>query len=149
MKQIYKYIIHVMSYLLLFIFIFQLVIYSDKINTIVNVGLIEKYVKTNNLTLPFPNYIELPNNEEYILNIMNQSIFEFKHTIENNYVYSELYDCKYWTYVWTNYWKFHKSEYDLQVIKTDEHIFAILSNENIYCIADQMNLNCIETIKNE
>ena len=147
MKLIYKYIIHTTIYLLLFIIMFQLVIYSDKINTIVNVGLIEKYVSDENLNMPFPNYIQLPNNDANILKLMNKDIYKFHESVKNNYYYDELYDCKYWTYVWTNYWKFHKDEYDLQVIRTNEHIFAILSNENIYCVADQVNLNCIETIK--
>lgn len=147
MKKRYKYVLIIALQLFLFTLLFQSVIYSDKINTIVNVGLIEKHVEDNNLNMPFPNWIEYPGYEKQVNNLMNKNISEFHYELIDNYKYNEDYDCKYWTYVWTNYWKFHQDEYDLQVIKTDKHIFAVLSNKDIYCIADQINLICVETIK--
>lgn len=132
--------------LLIFISIFILIDlnlnYSSEMDTIKNAVIIEDYVNDNNLNTPFPNWIHLNNDEEKITELMSLSIFEFHHELNKNFVYNSYYDCKYWSYIWSNYWKFNKDEYDLDLIDTEGHIFAILSNENIYCIADQDLLNC-------
>jgi hypothetical protein len=139
---------------LFFIFIFILMMfmvfvkYSSQIETITNTILIENYVYENNLNMPFPYWETLGDNNLNIDNLMSKNLTEFHKTLEKNYIYSELYDCKYWSFIWSNYWAYNKDKFDLKVIRTDNHIFAILYNENVYCVADQKNLNCIDLINN-
>lgn len=121
--------------------------HAGKIDTLTHTSGIENYVNDNNLNLPFPNWAELPNNNKYITELMNKNITDFHNSIQLNYYYDSLYDCKYWSYVWSNWWKYHKDEYELKTIKTSNHIFIILSNDSSYCIADQNNLYC-ETLLN-
>jgi len=105
--------------------------------------MIEDYVKSNNLNMPFPNWIHINDNED-INDLFSLGLFEFHEQLELNYIYDrDSHDCKYWAYVWSNYYKFNKDEYSLKLITTENHIFAILYNNNMYCIADQNILNCI------
>lgn len=116
----------------------------DKIETMNNVYMIETHFNVNQLNEPFPNYPRYVGDEETIISMFEKNIFEFHEILEKNYYYSENeYDCKYWAYVWANWWKYHQHEYDLRVIATENHVFTILYNNDMYCIADQKILNCI------
>lgn len=142
-KYLTELILGVIFILLLFV-IFESITNTEEIEKILNVAMVENYVNDNNLNLPFPESLQIQNNNEYTIKLMNKSIYDFQIELIKNYKYSKLYDCKYWTYVWANYWKFNKDEYDLNIIRTKNHIFAVLSNEYIYCVADQTNLYCVE-----
>ena len=126
----------------LFVFFSLLFNYPDKIETLKNTVMIENYVKSNNLNMPLPNWIHI-NGEEDIINLFNLDLIDFHNQIKLNYVYSDAYDCKYWAYVWSNYYKFNQDKYNLKLIATDTHIFTILYNDSMYCLADQDILNCV------
>lgn len=129
--------------LTIFVFVEVTFKYNNELENIKNAYVIEDYVEDQNLRLPFPNWVELGyNDNERINNLMNLDIFEFHSKLVDNFIYSEIYDCKYWSYVWTNYWKYNKNEYNLKIISTNNHVFVILYNNNMYCIADQDILNC-------
>ena len=148
MKKVFIHMIYIFFlFISMWLVIMSSLIYPSEFETIKNTILIENYVEDNNLNMPFPNWVDLPNNEIMVNNLMNTNIYDFHEILIKNYQYDELYDCKYWAYVWANYWKYNSNKYDLKVIKTDNHIFTILFNETQYCIADQLNLNCVELIQ--
>jgi hypothetical protein len=116
----------------------------------INQGLaISNHIKKNNLTLPFPNKNKLEwNNGIYdyntkiYLETFSKDYEEFRIILNSNYYY-ELgkYDCKYWSYVWTLYWKKNKERYNwkLDFITTENHLFVMVSNESGYIILDGNN----------
>jgi len=88
-----------------------------------------------NLSLPF---------EEYPLGIVvgtNQyetNIDEFHNQIIRNYKYSDVYDCKYWAFIWGYY--FWKNGIKYEYLMTDNHIFVMAHLDNGYYIADENKL---------
>lgn len=127
---------------------------GDEVETLsYGIGL-QNYVNNNNLSLPIPqekkdNYFYLNNlnsKENFIyLNEFSKPLNEYISFIDENFMYDiESYDCKYWSFVHTLYWKLNKDKYDwkLQYLDTDNHIFVMLYNDSGYAILDQNNLEC-------
>jgi len=121
----------------------------------VNYGVIlQKNINEKNLSLPFPN---LENSLEIgsgnfdtqttiYFKYFNKDFVEFQKVIKKKYIYSEnVYDCKYWAYVWTLYWKENKNKYNwkLDYITTENHIFVMVSNSSGYCLLDGDDINCL------
>lgn len=121
---------------------------SPHINTLVNGYYLEQNVKDKNLTLPFPNYNLLEKGSFYyaknLNTIFSQNITEFHKNVQNNYVYNNKYDCKYWAYVWTLYWKnnLRAKDWNLKYMTTKNHIFVMFSKDKEYCVANMHRLDC-------
>ena len=115
---------------------------------------LEKYVKSNNLELPLPNvtyigdFTTLPPEQAFYLGNFNKDVYEFQEIVKRHYIYNELYDCKYWTYVWLLYWKNvrHKYNWDMQIMTTPNHIYLKVYNETGYCILDQTEVFCLSSL---
>lgn len=113
-------------------------------------SMLESHIVNNNLSLPFPKYWLNDTNPLYyseVNKIFNQDLNTFHNTIKNNYYYEvNTYDCKYWSFVWLNYWKYNKDVYnwDVKFIETNNHIFLMVYNESGYCIMDGNELICLE-----
>ncbi|MFW6173092.1 MAG: hypothetical protein ACOC5T_05050 [Elusimicrobiota bacterium] len=117
----------------------------------INIGFaIESHIKQNNLSLPLPNVFPVSSSNfdpatDFYLEHFNKPIDEFSKTLNEYYIYEkDTYDCKYWTYVWTLYWKANHQKYDwdLQYGMTKNHIFTIVSNETGYCVFDLNMTDC-------
>ena len=71
---------------------------------------------------------------------------KFHTKLKENYEYTEIKDCKYWSLIWALY--FEKHEYSWQFVDLQEdrvyspHVFVVAFNESTYCTADQFELNC-------
>lgn len=124
---------------------------SDDVNNINYALMLQNHVGENNLSLPYPSFRqEFSGFDKRFIHkqrkqIMEKNISEFTKIVEKNYEYEKgTYDCKYWSFVWTNYWKFHKEEYnwDMKYITTDNHIFVMVYNSTSYCTFDENNVNC-------
>ncbi len=132
-------------------FVFLLFEVSDDLQNIGYGYVLENHIKKNNLSLPFPTskyklgYNELRNDELDYDEIFNKEIDEFKYTLFKHYEYVEnTYDCKYWAYVWTLYWKYSlKDTMKLKYVTTDNHIFVMVYNELGYCTLDSLEVNCL------
>ena len=79
-------------------------------------------------------------------NIVNDSIFNynlsnFYEYINKNFYYNKnLYNCRYYTYLWLKWQKYHSNEYNSKIITLNNHLFVILYNKNKYIITDQNNV---------
>lgn len=123
--------------------------HGDKINNLNYGYMIEEHVKKNKLNMPFPNYINLDGDLQ-TLNTMHQDFDAFYFDLVKNYKYTvNEYDCKYWTYVWLNYYIYNKDRYNWEVklINTNNHIYLMVYNDSQYCTLDQIDRNCINFIK--
>jgi hypothetical protein len=137
----------------LVISIFQgLFILGKPINMLETGIMLQNYVSKNNLSLPFPSSHDLE--KSYLLtsqdiinnNVVNKTPREFNQNIKKEYIYnSSSYNCKYWSYVWTLYYRFNHEKYNLHInyFTTNNHVFVILYNESMYCTADENLLNCV------
>lgn len=112
---------------------------------------LEKNIKNNNLSLPLPNvdnylyFGKFDKSSGLFMNEFNKPINEFIITLNNSYIYTlNEYDCKYWSYVWTLYWKqnYKKYNWDLKYITTTNHVFVMVSNETGYIIMDENTIDC-------
>lgn len=72
--------------------------------------------------------------------VKEYNLEEFHQWLNSNYEYSDYKDCKYWTYIWSNYLKHNEINYYYVTTKT--HIFNVFELEGVYCLADQKSLNC-------
>lgn len=130
-----------------FFFIFMLltlfsVKYSNDFNNVVYAYILEKHVRDNNLKLPFPDVDNNYYNRQKIIELFNKDINTFYNELQLNFKYERgTYDCKYWTYIWLNWWKYHSNDYKVKIINTDNHIFLILYNDKEYIIIDQDIIN--------
>lgn len=136
-----------------------IVVMGTPIQTL-NMGVaLESHVKGQNLSLPLPSVINVstsqfdPNTQLYLDNF-DKPLSEFHEVLKKNYKYEEgTYDCKYWSYVWTLYWKNKKDEYNwnMEYITTENHVLVMVSNETGYCTFDLDMVNCkgIEYVENE
>lgn len=102
-------------------------------------------IEEKNLTLPFPNISSLDiqfkeNGGKMTIfeSHFHKDFFEFKEVLNKNYIYSDDYDCKYWAYVWTLYYKENRLRYNwkLDYIDTQNHVFVMVSNVSGYIILD-------------
>ena len=120
----------------------------------INYGVaISNHVSKNNLTLPFPFKENAPviargvfdPYSTFYMDNFNKDVFEFHRVLENNYYYNNVYDCKYWAYVWTLYWKENREKYnwDIEYIDTENHVFVMVSNSTGYCVMDGKDLICM------
>jgi len=104
-------------------------------------------IGNKNLTLPFPPNTTLYLNSYDTRYSHEQNLFmgyfgkpfdEFKEILNGQFIYTEDYDCKYWAYVWTLYWKENKDKYNwkLDYLTTGNHVFVMVYNESGYIILD-------------
>lgn len=128
---------------------------GKEVDTISKAYVLQDYVTDKNLSLPIPqefkdDYIVI--NQAYdtkenaiYLREFSKPIEEYKEFIQRNFMYDiNSYDCKYWSYVHTLYWKMNYEKYDwnIEYIDTKNHIFVMISNSSGYAILDQDNINC-------
>ena len=137
-------------YIVCFIIVMEFAIffsfrYGNAVNNAINGYGLENYVNENNLNLPFPYKNSFIGLNETGLLMSNISIFY--HYLLLNYKYDDKYNCKYWSYVWLNWWKFHKDNLKLRIISTKNHVFIIMYNKSEYIIADENTL-LIRHLKN-
>lgn len=107
--------------------------------------MLSNHVYSQNLTLPVPNRNELLITDELdlYLRITDMNIDEYHNFIKENYYYEDgTYDCKYWAYVWTIWFKGNSDEWDIKYVTTHDHIFVLFHKKGEYCIADLNRLKC-------
>jgi len=109
--------------------------YEPQINNLQNTYILESYVKNNNLTLPYPDRIG-----DFNFKVYSKDIYNFRNYIKQHFKYTDKYDCKYWSYIWLQWWLFHQDEYNMTITRLNNHVFVIFYNNNSYYIADQENL---------
>jgi len=119
---------------------------SSEYKTMIYAKELTDNINSKNLTLPIPaadDYITVEGRFDkrtqiYIDNF-DLPLRNFTYFIQQNYYYKEgTYDCKYWSYVWTLYWKQNKDKYDwkMKYIDTENHIFVMVYNSSGYVIMD-------------
>ena len=126
---------------------------SQDVEDVIMAVQLTEYIDEKDLMLPIPefyyekyfsiNALNSKGNEIY-LNEFSKPLDEYKTFIQNNFLYDiDSYDCKYWSYVHTLYWKMNKEKYNwkLDYITTDNHVFVMIYNESGYAILDQNNIN--------
>lgn len=133
------------------IFCSLIIIIGDGVQTLVYGITLQHHVLGKNLSLPFPDSYE---RNLYKTNykdrdsdlIYSQSLEEFAYTVNDHYYYSDDYNCKYWSFVWTLYWQAHRSEnnWELEYITANNHVFVMVYNESQYCTMDQTEVRCFE-----
>lgn len=141
--------------IMLFVLFFSMtkyiiIIFGDSVNTYESIKNIQNNLNENNIPKPFPDsFIELKGDEFISTSEIRDHYFskpfdEFVEIVKDKFVYSKIYDCKYWTYVWMTYFTYHKDEYNwkAEVIDTDNHMFMMVYNESGYCTLDQDQVNC-------
>lgn len=143
-KRYNKIILIILSLILILFYSFYIIIsYSDSVNNLINAYILEKHVKNNKLNLPFP-YNE-GYNRYNVIKLFNKNLTDFYNDLKLNFKYEQgTYDCKYWSYIWLNWWKFHKDEYKVKIITLDNHIFVLVYNNNEYIILDENYIKKIE-----
>lgn len=107
---------------------------------------LNSHVKDNNLSLPIPmiplnyyNNVKVSPAYDFYTENFNQSVKNFHdNVIKKHYMYNELYDCKYWSYVWTLYWMMNEDKYNwnIKYLSTDNHVFVMVYNDSGYIIMD-------------
>lgn len=146
---IYGFVFLVAFLVILFVNLFVLKL-GTPIKNINYAMILEDNVYSKNLSLPLPNIYGISTSQfdpasEFYMNNFDKPISEFHEILNQHYVYEEgTYDCKYWSYVWTLYWKsnYYKYDWDIEYLSTENHIFVMFSNSSGYIIADENNLNC-------
>lgn len=131
---------------------FIIVIFGDSVSMYQHAQVIENKIHSEGIPVPFPDSLfESENRAKGFRNTydvrdyyFNLPFEEFQEIVKDKFVYSETYDCKYWTYMWTAYWKYNKDKYNwgMKYISTDNHLFAIVYNETSYCTLDQDVVIC-------
>jgi hypothetical protein len=122
---------------------FSIVMIGDEIKN-VNYGFsLTSHVKSNNLSLPMPFFAG--DRLTFYENNFNKSIYDFQEVVINHYIYNDKFDCKYWSYVWTLWFKENEDKYDLNLkyIDTKNHLFVMIYNDKGYCTLDLFNANCL------
>jgi len=122
---------------------YTIVMIGDEIQNVNYAIGLGNHVKDNELNLPLPFMSDSSLNG--YLKTFNQDIHNFKDIIDNNYIYTlDKYDCKYWSYVWTLWFKNNKDKYNLNIkyITTSNHIFVMVYNDSGYCTLDLFEANC-------
>lgn len=117
---------------------------GDEIQNINYAIELQNNINKKNLSLPFPNITNVNlSNSDYKTFIYNQNfnknLTEFHKVLKENYIYSyNEYDCKYWAFVWTLYFKENKEKYNwrLKYITTQNHIVVMVYNEKGYIVLD-------------
>lgn len=122
---------------------YTIVLVGDEVKNVNYAVSLTKNVKVNNLTLPMP--FLLQDSLTFYDNNFNKSLYDFQEVVSVYYVYNDLYDCKYWSYVWSLWFKKNKDKYDLNIkyIDTKNHIFVMIYNDSGYCTLDLQNVNCL------
>lgn len=118
----------------------------------VNVAIaLQNHIDNNNLSLPMPNVVVLEQSivspkTQFYLDNFDKPLYEFYDVLREHYIYEkDSYNCKYWSYVWTLYYKMNYKKYNwnIEYLSTDNHVFVMFSNESGYCIADGDILECM------
>lgn len=130
------------------------ILISKEVRDIAQIHAIENYVDEKNLSLPIPQLYKdiypkynlgIESKDNYIyLNEFSKDLPQYREFIKRNYMYDiDSYDCKYWSYVHSLYWKANHLKYDWKIdyITTDNHVFVMIYNESGYAILDQNNIN--------
>lgn len=125
---------------------FLFVSLSDEVKNVNYAIALSNHIEENNLILPFPFKHTIPivgntvfdQYTTFYLDNFNKGLYDFHELLKQNYYYDELYDCKYWAYVWTLYYKENKNEHNwhLKYLDTDNHVFVMVYNESGYIIMD-------------
>lgn len=123
---------------------------GDDIKTLNYAYNIENHLNEINATMPFPdsgfdiNRAEFDYYSDIREYYFTMDFKDFQEIVKLKYEYSDTYDCKYWTYMWTTYWKYNKDRYDWKIkyIDTDNHVLAMVYNSSSYCMLDQENVDC-------
>ena len=128
---------------------FVIVFLGDHVQSINYAIVLQENIKQKNLSLPLPNLSEFQTSKfdpatDFYLNNFNKPLNEFLPILQQHYVYNSSYDCKYWAYVWSLYWKTNKDKYnwDFEYLTTENHIFVMVSNSTGYCILDLDDIYC-------
>lgn len=124
---------------------------NSKLHNIIYTYSLEKYVTENNLIVPFPDFKNSTyyiNSDKPIEDFFKLDFESFTYEIQRNFIYDDLYDCKYWTYIWVMYWFYNYEKYNwkLDIETTDNHVYVKVYNESGYCILDQDNVFCLGVI---
>lgn len=146
-----KFVISFLSIIVILLIVNYFIYFMGQpIKNINNVIGLSNNIEDKNLTLPLPfllssNSPYMTDNTYTYLEYFNLNFEEFKQVLNANYIYNSDYDCKYWTYVWTLYWKEtkDKTNWELDYITTQNHIFVIVSNESGYCVLDGNEQVCL------
>lgn len=118
--------------------------------------MLENNIQSKSLELPVPftltnnSFITFDNRANFQKNlynyIFNNSLSDYYEILNNNYYYYDInnYDCKYWAYVNTLYYKmnYKKHNWSMDYITTDNHIFIIIYNNSGYCVLESNNYKC-------
>lgn len=132
-------------FLIIVILAITLTIKYSAINNVTEMIILESNAKNKGLNMPFPNSFTFKGEERELTKVFEKELNEFYVQVLKNYDYSiNEYDCKYWSYVWLHWWKYHKEEWDFDIVTTTNHVFVILYNDEKYCVADQDLLNCVK-----
>jgi len=118
---------------------------SDNYQTLVYGVQVQNHVNDNDLSMPFPSNPIVDDKLDYI-DIMEQDLDNFHQDVKEYYYYdNDSYNCQYWAYVWLNWWKYNKDEYNLKIktINTDNHIFVMVYNDSGYCMLDGNDKHCM------
>lgn len=155
-KLLIRNIIVILFVILLFITItislnYILLVMGDDLQNLNFAVSIEQKIKKENLSLPMPNIIDLSTTsndyrQDFYDENFNKNLSEFYKVLQHHYIYDvSFYDCNYWSFVWSLYWKEKKDFYNWKIkyIYTDNHIFIMVFNESGYIIMDENNLLCI------
>lgn len=142
----------ILTFILFVCFCTLSIIIGDGINTLSHGIIINNHVNGNNLSVPLPNtdtrtsyvpykHIREVEYEKYI----HLPLENFTKVIQENYYYDDMYNCQYWSFIWTLYWQEHRNEtkWKLEYVDTDNHVFVMVYNDTGYCILDQTEVNCL------
>lgn len=104
--------------------------FSDLENQIIDIHYEYNYV-------PNYDYLENASMKQFNQSIYDLEIDEYKILINENYEYTEIKDCKYWSYL--NYHFFKEKGYDVKYeysLKT-RHVMVLAFGENNYYVVDE------------
>lgn len=89
-----------------------------------------------------PYFVGFPTN----YNPFNLTTPDFYDYVRNYYTYSDIYDCKYWAFIYASYFRMNGIKYEYVI--TDAHVFVISKNHDNaeYCIHDGVYNDCYGVI---
>lgn len=99
------------------------------------------YSVTKNIHETEPVLEDMEDFSQYVYGspLVNITPFQYLNTLQTYYEYTDVKDCKYWSYVWYEYFK-NRLDYDVQYVFTNTHMFVVAYNDSGYFIAEQDEL---------